>query len=422
MIESVKNYNHLPTPVTVIKRDGREQLWDGSKIENAIHLAASRVKNVNLPEELPRNIANDIFYNLSMQPITVDAIHTLVENKLMDLQLYDVAREYITYRHEHKPDIFNSSKTVMEYRYSHLLEYGKAVQHAYWLFSAYNYKNDVNDMLSLMSEHERQTAERAMLAIGQVEAKVKSFWGNLHNVVEAEEIWDVGSIFSESEQRHKDLYVHLLKLCNLLDEFKHIHEIPVLAKRNEYLSKMTLSPGDKKDVLKNIIMFSIFVENISLFSQFLVLMSFNEHKGMLKGMINGIAASTKEEDLHAKFGFELIKIMRKENPRLWTEELKRDILQFAHENLQVELELIHWIFDGKDLSFLSLEDAKKYIQKRFWDSLNTLDISDYVYNEDTSNTDWFDEEIQLSTNTDFFHKHSINYTKRAQSFTEDDLF
>lgn len=407
--------------ITVVKRDGREQMWDSSKIEKAVQLATSRTATQIQPHEL-KDISSKVLSSLNSFFISVDDIHTLVENELMNRQLHDAAREYITYRHDHKPDIFKPSKTVMEYRYPHLLEYGKAVQHAFWLFSEYNYDKDVDDILSGMSAHERQTAERAMLAVGQVEAKVKGFWGNLHNVIQSEEIWDVGSVFAESEARHKDLYVHVLKLCDLLDDFSRINEIPALKKRSEYLSKHANIEGSREDVLRNLIMFSIFVENISLFSQFLVLMSFNKHKGMLKGMVNGIAASTKEEDLHAKFGFELVKIIRKENPHLWTEEFKKEILKFAFSNLAIELDLIRWIFDGEDLEFLSLNDAYRYVNKRFYDSLRELELGEYVYNEDTSATDWFDEEILLSANVDFFHKRSINYTKRSQSFTANDLF
>jgi ribonucleoside-diphosphate reductase beta chain len=37
-------------------------------------------------------------------------------------------------------------------------------------------------------------------------------------------------------------------------------------------------------------------------------------------------------------------------------------------------------------------------------------------------TEWFDDEIIGTKHGDFFVKRSINYTKRAQSVTKDDLF
>ena len=37
-------------------------------------------------------------------------------------------------------------------------------------------------------------------------------------------------------------------------------------------------------------------------------------------------------------------------------------------------------------------------------------------------TEWFDDEIIGTKHGDFFVKRSINYSKRAQSITSDDLF
>jgi len=37
-------------------------------------------------------------------------------------------------------------------------------------------------------------------------------------------------------------------------------------------------------------------------------------------------------------------------------------------------------------------------------------------------TEWFDEEIVTTKHGDFFVKRSINYNKRSQSITGDDLF
>ena len=39
-----------------------------------------------------------------------------------------------------------------------------------------------------------------------------------------------------------------------------------------------------------------------------------------------------------------------------------------------------------------------------------------------SQTEWFDDEIIGTKHGDFFVKRSINYSKRTQSITSDDLF
>ena len=66
----------------------------------------------------------------------------------------------------------------------------------------------------------------------------------------------------------------------------------------------------------------MFVENVSLFSQFLIMMAFNKHKNVLKGISNAVEATSKEEDIHARFGFELVNIIREENPDLFDKDSK----------------------------------------------------------------------------------------------------
>ena len=47
-----------------------------------------------------------------------------------------------------------------------------------------------------------------------------------------------------------------------------------------------------------------------------------------------------------------------------------------------------------------------------------FDIDDSL----VAQTDWFDDEIIGTKHGDFFVKRSINYSKRTQSITSDDLF
>ena len=181
---------------------------------------------------------------------------------------------------------------------------------------------------------------------------------------------------------------------------------------------------ENKDYFENIILFSIFVENVSLFSQFLVIMSFNKFKNMLKGMSNAVEATSKEENIHAEFGFDLINTIKKENPHWWTEDLVEDIVDATIDAYDVESDIIDWIFEKGDLDFLTKEQTRHFIKKRYNDSLKKIGIEpifkEYPY--ELKATEWFNDEIFTTKHTDFFNKRSINYSKRQKSITEDDLF
>ena len=66
----------------------------------------------------------------------------------------------------------------------------------------------------------------------------------------------------------------------------------------------------------------------------------------------------------------------------------------------------------------------EFLKNRFNNSLESIGISK-VFEIDQNlvlETEWFDDEIIGTKHGDFFVKRSINYSKRTQSVTSDDLF
>lgn len=82
---------------TVIKRDGRVAKFDKVKIVNAILAAMKDVDDVN--KDLANRIANDIS-KLDLKEISVEDLQNLVEEKLMNSKMKDVARAYVRYRYD----------------------------------------------------------------------------------------------------------------------------------------------------------------------------------------------------------------------------------------------------------------------------------------------------------------------------------
>ena len=127
-----------------------------------------------------------------------------------------------------------------------------------------------------------------MLAISQIEVAVKSFWGDIYHRIPKPEIGSVGSTFAESEVRHADAYSHLLEILGLNSEFKELKKKPAIMKRVRYLETALKNSksDDNREYAESILLFSLFIEHVSLFSQFLIIMAFNKHKNMLKGISN----------------------------------------------------------------------------------------------------------------------------------------
>jgi ribonucleoside-diphosphate reductase beta chain len=415
-------------PRFVIKRSGDKVPFEEDKIKNAILNAMQSVDKVDLEmaEKIARITKKGIFRNNKIGTPHVDEIHDMVENKLMDNGLNDVAKEYIIYRSKHQPNIFMKRTNLKPYEYPALLEYVDAIRHSYWVHTEFNFTSDIQDFMVHLDEKEKTAVQRAMLAISQIEIAVKTFWGDIYKRLPKPEIGSVGATFAESEVRHADAYSHLLQLLGFNNEFENLLEVPAIRRRIKYLEKSISNSKavENQDYFESVVLFSMFVENVSLFSQFLVIMSFNKHKNVLKGISNAVEATSKEENIHAEFGFDLVNLIKKENPKWWTPELIEDLIVATKEAFEAESEIVEWIFEKGDLNFLTKAQTIEFIKHRFNVSLNSINIENvFQINENLLlTTEWFDDEILTTKHTDFFNKRSINYSKKSKSITLNDLF
>jgi len=325
-----------------------------------------------------------------------------------------------------KQSIFNKRVNILPYDYPSLLKYKDAIRHSYWIDTEYNFTTDINDFKVVIGDNERQVIKRTMLSIAQIEVSVKTFWADLYKRMPITEIGDVGMTFAESEVRHKDAYARLIRILGLEDEFKNVVEIPAIKDRIKYLTKYLdgTRSRDNKMYTKSVLLFSLFIEHVSLFSQFLIMMSFNKELNVFKGISNVVEATSKEEDIHGNFGVELINIIKSENPEWFDEDFENLINSACKKAFNAECKILDWIFESGELSFLPKETIKHFIMNRFNNSLNKIGMGD-VFDVDINQLEktlWFEVEITSTKEGDFFYKKQIDYSKKQKAITEDDLF
>ncbi len=93
--------------MVVIKRDGREVVFNKSKIYNAVHRAADEVDKIHPikdKDELSRRITDRLYsrYKRRNRTISVEEIQDDVEMELMKEGRFVLAKAYIKYRYEHE--------------------------------------------------------------------------------------------------------------------------------------------------------------------------------------------------------------------------------------------------------------------------------------------------------------------------------
>lgn len=419
----------------LIKRDSTKESFQLLKITNAILKAMTAVDHGTIEdaERITQNVNNGLLERKAKDQNylpTVEEVQDFVETKLMEAGFFDVAKSYILYRNEQtlkrKSNIFEKRINLKPYEYPQLYEYVPAIRHSYWIHTEFNFTSDIQDFKTGLTNVERNALKNAMLAISQIEVAVKGFWGDIYHKMPKPEIGSVGATFAESEVRHADAYSHLLEILGLNEEFKLLKKKPVIMKRVQYLETAlkNAKSDDNREFSESILLFSLFIEHVSLFSQFLIIMAFNKHKNMFKGISNVVEATSKEEQIHGDFGIDVIRIIKDENPDWFDADHHNMIQQMCKDAFASESTVIDWIFEDGELDFLPKNVVNEFVKNRFNNSLESIGI-DKIFDIDESliaETEWFDDEIIGTKHGDFFVKRSINYSKRTQSITSDDLF
>jgi ribonucleoside-diphosphate reductase beta chain len=325
-----------------------------------------------------------------------------------------------------KVTIFDEQISLKPNRYPWAQQFIEAMHNSFWTDKEFNFQSDVHDFRTKLSKDEQDIIIRSLATIGQLEISVKKYWSKLGDNLPHPALYDLGYVMANTEVIHGNAYARLLEVLGITDAFEDILKLPMIQGRVNYLKKHThkFHSDNKKQFIYSLILFTLFVENISLFSQFYTINWFGRYKNLLKDTNKQVEYTSREEDLHAKIGIKLIKTIREEYPELFDDELKHKILYEADQAVKYECEIFEWIIGDYNTDKLNATIGKELVKKRMNDSLVEIGYPTIfvVDNELLKKTDWFDEQLYGNNMTDFFNSRATEYSKKSQSFGEEDLF
>jgi len=300
-----------------------------------------------------------------------------------------------------------------------------AMHNGFWTDKEFNFSSDLQDFKTKLSDRDKEIITRALSAIGQIEIAVKTFWAKLGDNLPHPSIVDMGYVMANVEVIHNNGYERLLEVLEMDDIFEKNLKLDWIQGRVDYLKKYThrYYKDSKKQFVYALILFTLFVENVSLFSQFYVVNWFGK-KNFLKDTRQMTAYTVLEEDIHAKIGITLVNTIRQEHPELFDKELEKKIQDEAQQAFLAESKIIHWMVNGIQEDSLNAGVLEEFIKNRINDSLEQIGF-DKIFEIDKNiieKTEWFDEEILGNFSTDFLFQHPVDYSKKSKSFDENELF
>ncbi|HUH19568.1 ribonucleotide-diphosphate reductase subunit beta [Albibacterium sp.] len=322
--------------------------------------------------------------------------------------------------------IFDKRINYKPFEYPEILSFTEAINKSYWVHSEVDFTADVQDFHSHLSANEKEVIKRSLLAIAQIEVSVKSFWGNLYTHIPKPEFNGLGSTFAECEFRHSEAYSRLLDVLGYNNEFSQLINVPVIEKRIAYLSDALVysKSENEKEYLFSLVLFAMLIENVSLFSQFAIILSFTRFKGVMKNISNIIAWTSVDEQVHANAGMYIVNKIKEEFPEFFDETTKKRISEIVLHSIQVESEILDWIFEQGEIDIVSKKNLLNFMKYRVDDSLFKIGMQK-IFNVSESDYHpmvWFEEEVFANSMDDFFAKRPVDYTKHDKSITANDLF
>ena len=322
--------------------------------------------------------------------------------------------------------IFTEQVSRKPNRYPWTDQFIEAMHNGFWTDKEFSFKSDIQQFKVELTDQEREIIVRTLSAIGQIEVAVKTFWAKLGENLPHPSLCDLGYVMANVEVIHNNAYERLLQILGLEDIFEENLKLEWIQGRVKYLRKYThkFYKDSKKQYLYALILFTLFVENVSLFSQFYIINWFARNKNVLKDTDQQVKYTRNEENIHALVGIKIINTIREECPELFDKELEERILHEAEEALKAESQIVDWMVNGYEEDGLNSNLLKGFIKNRIISSLDQIGFKSQfeVDNDALEATMWFEEELMGNNMADFFHTRPTEYSKKNQSFDEEDLF
>ena len=277
--------------------------------------------------------------------------------------------------------------------------------------------DDVADYNHRLTSDEREILNKILKNFVQSEIHIGNFWGDrIADWFKKPEIQNVARYIAGNESVHANGY-DLLNSTLGLDDYDKLKEDTKLYARVELL--INKRARAKPEILKQIFLYSVMGEGVSLFSSFLTIFAFTR-KNLMKGVGQIVSWSTLDEQLHSDVGCILFNTMKKEYD-LINDEMKNELYEIAKEVVEIEHNLVDRVFENAKTDIISKEVVKNYINDKANKQLKKVGLNKtFKVNKDLlKESEFFDIVINGASVLDFFGSKESSYSKGLIVFDDE---
>ncbi|MEU1393676.1 MULTISPECIES: ribonucleotide-diphosphate reductase subunit beta [unclassified Nonomuraea] len=243
-----------------------------------------------------------------------------------------------------------------------------------WTVEEVDLHSDLKD-LSRLSAAERHLVSRlvAFFATGDT-IVANNLVLNLYQHVNAPEarLYLSRQLFEEAV--HVQFYLNLLDTYVPDEEerfaaFAAVENIPSIRRKAEFCFRWIDSIGslqrletrdDRRAFLLNLICFAACIEGLFFYGAF-AYVYFLRSRGLLNGLASGTNWVFRDESMHMAFAFDVVDVVRQEEPDLFDEEMARQVREMLAEAVDCEAQFAEDLL-GQGVPGMSTTDMRSYLE------------------------------------------------------------
>ena len=265
--------------------------------------------------------------------------------------------------------------TLRPMRYPQFYEmYRNAIRNT-WTVEEVDFSLDVNDLKHKVGPAERHLIERLVAFFATGDSIVaNNLVLNLYQHINAPEARMYLSRQLYEEALHVQFYLTLLDTylpdpAARAKAFAAVENIPSIRRKAEFCFRWMDSiqslprvetAAQRRQFLLNLICFACCIEGLFFFGAF-AYVYYLRSRGLLHGLASGTNWVFRDESGHMAFAFEVIRTARKEEPDLFDEEMKAQVVQMLSEAVDCECAFADDVLSG-GVAGLSTKDMRQYLQ------------------------------------------------------------
>lgn len=272
-------------------------------------------------------------------------------------------------------------------------------------------ESDINDYRFRLTPQEGNLMTQILRFFTQGDIEVNNNYNTrLIPMFPKPEIKMMLSAFAAMESVHVWAYSYLNDSLGLPEkEYSAFLEYEAMRNKYDYLQNFEVKTVE--DLAVNLAVFGGFMEGVSLFSSFAILMNF-PRLGKLKGVGQIVTWSIRDETLHSQGVCQLFRDLINENKHIWTQSLRSTLYQACDDMVKLEDAFIDTCFSMGAVQGLTPEEVKMYIRYIADRKLNDLGL-DRLYMVSKNPLQWLDIMINAKEHTNFFENRATEYAKGA---------